>query len=126
MARIFVIPFSTAPFSEPETQVVRDFILSRPLEVHWDTHTFGNLLMCPFGYANVLPPGQDWPMYQEYLDDMTAENGYEHGPIYTTIYPASGGSCCVEVGAPPQAASGSNRVRIREMRRGMASRFMVC
>jgi hypothetical protein len=83
----------TGPFSEPETQAISDFLLSRPIKTHWDTHTYGNLYLCPFGYDNVLPYGQDWDIYQEYLADISAVNGYAAGPIPTTInYPVNGGS----------------------------------
>ncbi len=81
----------TAAFSEPESQAVSDFILSRPIVTSWDTHTYGNLYLCPFGYDNVLPYGQDWDIYQDYLDDISAENGYAAGPVIPTIgYPCNG------------------------------------
>ncbi|MHC4942797.1 MAG: M14 family zinc carboxypeptidase [Planctomycetota bacterium] len=83
----------TGPFSEPETQAISDFLLSRPITTHWDTHCYGNYYLCPFGYDNVLPYGQDWDIYQEYLADISAVNGYAAGPVPGTLgYYVNGGS----------------------------------
>lgn len=81
----------TVPFSEPEAQAVRDFILSRPIVTSWNTHTFTNVYICPFAYDDVLPYGNDWPLYQEYLRDIAIENGYPGGPSPDTLgYYANG------------------------------------
>jgi hypothetical protein len=80
-----------SPFSEPEAVAVSDFILSRPIVTGWNTHTFTNVYICPFSYDNVLPYGDDWPLYQEYLIDIAIENGYPGGPSpYTLGYYANG------------------------------------
>jgi len=81
----------TSPFSEPEAQAVRDFIMSRPIVTSWNTHTFLNLYLCPFTYDDLLPYGDDWPIYEEYLEDISAKNGYPAGPSTTTLgYYANG------------------------------------
>lgn len=78
-------------FSEPEAQAVRDFYLSRPIVTAWNTHTFTNVYICPFSYDDVLPYGNDWPLYQEYFSDISAENGYPCGPSPSTLgYYANG------------------------------------
>ncbi len=42
----------TAPFSEPETQNLRDFILARPqIVAHIDFHTFGEVILQPWGFV---------------------------------------------------------------------------
>jgi len=82
----------TGPFSEPETQAVRDFFLQRPIVTSWNTHCYSNLYLCPFGYDNVYPYGNDWPIFQEILLDISAENGYEAGTIYDILYNANGGA----------------------------------
>jgi len=74
-----------SPFSEPESQAVRDFILSRPIVTSWNTHTFTNVYICPFCYDLVLPYGSHWPLYQEYLKDISVENGYPGGPSPDTL-----------------------------------------
>ena len=49
------------------------------------------MYICPFCYDNVLPYGNDWPLFQEYLKDISAENGYPGGPSpYTLGYFANG------------------------------------
>ena len=41
-----------APFSEPETQAVRDFVKSRPnLKIMMSYHSFSNLILWPWGYT---------------------------------------------------------------------------
>ncbi len=48
----------TAPFSEPETTVLSQFILERPDTVaHLDVHSYGQLILSPFGYDFVEPDG---------------------------------------------------------------------
>ena len=79
------------PFSEPEAQAVRDFLTARPIVAGWNTHTFTNVYICPFSYDQVLPYGNDWPLYQEYMKDISAENGYPGGPSPDTLgYYANG------------------------------------
>ena len=82
----------TGPFSEPETQALRDFLTARPVKINWNAHTYGNYYLAPYGYANVLPPAPDWAIYQEMLDDMSADNGYTAGSIYNVLYAANGGA----------------------------------
>ncbi len=80
-----------SPFSEPEAQAVRDFITSHPIVTSWNTHTFTNVYICPFSYDSVLPYGDDWPLFQEYLKDISVKNGYPGGPSpYTLGYFANG------------------------------------
>ncbi|MBX3382477.1 MAG: hypothetical protein KF864_03105 [Phycisphaeraceae bacterium] len=85
----------TGPFSEPETQVLRDFIISLPrLVSHIDFHSYSQLILSPWGYTSTLCP--DEPLFAD-LNDMMARSifdvhgkVYVGGPGYTTIYPASG------------------------------------
>lgn len=80
-----------SPFSEPEAQALRDFLTSRPIVTSWQTHTFTNVYVCPFSYDAVLPYGNDWPVYQEYMRDISRENGYPSGPSADTLgYYANG------------------------------------
>ncbi|MCC6661200.1 MAG: hypothetical protein IT437_09975 [Phycisphaerales bacterium] len=87
----------TGPFSEPETQVLRDFVLARPrIRAMMDFHSYGQLVMSPWGYTSALPPAD--PTFEllnnRMVDTIRAVSGkvYTPGPIYTTIYPASGGA----------------------------------
>ena len=78
-------------FSEPETQVIRDFLATfRPHDC-LDLHTFGQYNMYPWGYANVPPPDQ--AMLKEVVDTFQANNHYPislTGQVYSTIYPCNG------------------------------------
>jgi murein tripeptide amidase MpaA len=84
-----------APFSEPETAALRDFIRARPqVRYQHDMHSYGQLLLAPWGYTNALPPGHSTfqALGAALAQAIQAVHGkvYAHGPAYTTIYPASG------------------------------------
>jgi len=85
----------TAPFSEPESQVMRDWQLSLPNFAGFiDVHSYSQLVLQPHGYTSQLPP--DHATFEMIGASMEAviESLYGtqwvHGPTYTTIYPASG------------------------------------
>ncbi|MCC6414093.1 MAG: immune inhibitor A [Saprospiraceae bacterium] len=44
-----------APFSEPETQMVKTFIETHQFEIALNCHTSGNKMVHPWGFANVVP-----------------------------------------------------------------------
>jgi murein tripeptide amidase MpaA len=82
-------------FSEPETRAVRDLVLANPrVKATMDFHSYGQMIMSPWGYTSALPPNHATFIS---LDDQMAQailathgRTYVTGPIYTTIYPASG------------------------------------
>ncbi len=83
------------PFSEPETQVMRDFITANPrIGAHIDFHSYSQLILSPWGYTRDLPAER--PILLMLEEDMQAGIASVHGqvyvagPSYTTIYPASG------------------------------------
>lgn len=87
----------SAPFSEPETQALRDFIIAHPnLRAQLDIHSYSQLILWPLGYTPVL--AEDHGYYQEVGSAMQSLIASVHGsqfaigPIYTAIYPASGNS----------------------------------
>jgi carboxypeptidase T len=82
----------TAPFSEPETLVLSNWLSSRPIVTSWNTHTYSNLYLAPYGYDLVYPPAPDWARYLEFLADISAVNGYETGSIAEVLYDANGGA----------------------------------
>jgi murein tripeptide amidase MpaA len=84
-----------APFSEPETYSLSRWITSLPLlRVTLDIHSYSQLILWPWGYTSQLPPhnqvfsriGLEMQSLILGVHGMT----YVAGPIYTTIYPASG------------------------------------
>lgn len=85
------------PFSEPETQAMRDLLLAHPtLRVHVDLHGYTNKIMGPWGHKAEPPPHHARFMAagQEMAARVAAAGGgtYSVGPVYTTLYPISGGS----------------------------------
>lgn len=84
-----------APFSEPETQALRDFFLSHPnVRAQLDIHSYGELILWPHGYTPDLSPDHStyadlgWAM-QSSIENVHGRY-YHAGPLYSTIYPASG------------------------------------
>ncbi len=83
------------PFSEPETQVVRDFVIANPrIKGSIDFHSFSQLVMSPWGFTIAVPP--DHAFFQMVNAAMSAAiegvhgASYAYGPGYTTIYPTTG------------------------------------
>jgi hypothetical protein len=67
--------WGTGPFSEPETQNVRELISSRQVTTLITNHTFSNLVLRPPGIqVQGLTP--DEGIYKALGDAMAAENGY--------------------------------------------------
>jgi hypothetical protein len=64
-----------APFSEPETQNVRELISTRQVTTLITNHTFSNLVLRPPGIA-AQGTTVDEPVYKALGDSMAAENGY--------------------------------------------------
>lgn len=81
----------TAPFSEPETQLVKLFAESKNFALALNNHTYSDILIYPWGYANLTTP--DASVFETYAVLMTEENGYTYGTCYQTLnYTANGGS----------------------------------
>jgi len=80
-----------ARFSEPETQLIRDFLATYQPHNCMDLHTFGQYNMYPWGYGNVQPPDQ--AMLEEVVDTFQANNHYplpQTGQLYSALYPCNG------------------------------------
>ncbi len=84
-------------FSELETQALRDLFTANPQIVSTiDYHSYSQLILSPWGYTSELPEDHETFMdigltMQATIQAVHGEY-YEAGPIYSTIYPASGGS----------------------------------
>jgi hypothetical protein len=77
----------TAPFSEPEIQAVRDFCIGRHFVISVSYHSYGELILYPWGYAPLYTSDQD--LYQALGDTLMQGNGYiagcaASGAIYIT------------------------------------------
>ncbi len=80
----------TAAFSEPETQMMKEFCETHDFKIALNYHSYSNLLLYPWGYVETTCP--DDMVFAEYSRRMTADNQYTYGPGSTTIYPSNGGS----------------------------------
>ncbi len=64
----------TGPFSEPETQTMRDFAESREFVVSVYYHSYSNLILWPWGYAEIYTPDED--IFAAMGDSLLYMNGY--------------------------------------------------
>jgi len=86
-----------SPFSEPETQAIRNLCNSDSFMYNLDYHSYGNYLIYPWGYINDLPPEPDRSIYLAMAETMTTiigvPNNYAYGNCYQTVgYVANGGT----------------------------------
>ena len=79
----------TAPFSEVETQVLKNFCENKEVLLCLNNHTFSNLLVFPYGYVNAVPP--EYPIFRAYAERLTSENGYSYGNCYQVLNYTSNG-----------------------------------
>ncbi|UCD74427.1 MAG: hypothetical protein JSV91_11625 [Phycisphaerales bacterium] len=83
------------PFSEPETQNMRDFFLAHfGVRVHIDFHGYVPWIMWPWAHIPDHSPDHDqyYVLGAEYRDLVAAAGGgyYDIGTIYNVAYPVSG------------------------------------
>jgi murein tripeptide amidase MpaA len=78
----------TAPFSEPETQAIRNFCNLKNFKTALNYHTYSNLLLYPWGYTNQPTPDND--LFVEFSTDMVAFNGYQNGQPPVILYEVNG------------------------------------
>jgi hypothetical protein len=77
-----------APFSEPETQAMRDFILSRRFVTGMTLHAYSEINLLPYGWAEVRP--EDATLFEEIGHDLEAFTGYPHGQPWELLYFSNG------------------------------------
>ena len=68
----------TGPFSENETQIMRDFFLDHDFELALNHHSFKNAMLHAYAGTTITNPRPD--EYSKYNHDMTYYNRYAHGP----------------------------------------------
>ncbi len=82
----------TLPFSELETQNIKTFVNSRNFKTAFSAHTYGNYLIKPWCWQDPIGTPDD-AMYNLFLADMQATNGYTIGfPSQTVGYKVRGGT----------------------------------
>lgn len=80
----------TAGFSEPETQIMKQFCETKSFKLALNYHCYSDLLIYPWGYSgNVETP--DSLIYRKYAKLMTQANNYLYGtPLQTVGYTGNG------------------------------------
>ena len=80
----------TGPFTEPENQAIKWFVENHSIKLALNNHTYGDLLLYPYGYANnILTP--DNSTYVAISSMMVAANGFSN-ILSSGLYPAAGDS----------------------------------
>ncbi|MBK8564389.1 MAG: immune inhibitor A [Saprospiraceae bacterium] len=64
-------------FSEPETQMMRDFCLAHNFQIALNYHTFGDLLIYPWGYVDGATV--DHPTFSSFGPFMARDNNFLNG-----------------------------------------------
>ncbi len=80
----------TGPFSEPETQAIREFVNDHNFKISIYFHSWGNLVLYPYGYDYFFP--EDLDVFNSMAKTMSAENGYMIGTGWEVLYPTNGDS----------------------------------
>jgi hypothetical protein len=78
----------TGPFSEPDTQNVRELISRRQVVAMITTHTFGRTILRQPG-VDSEPPTPDEPLYKQVGDSLGQANGY-HSQFSKDLYDHGG------------------------------------
>ncbi len=79
----------TAPFSEPETQMIRDFCNEHAFQICLNYHTFSNLLIHPWGYEPI--DTEDEATFANISHIAGADNFYLYGNS-SILYTVNGSS----------------------------------
>lgn len=80
-----------APFSELETQAIRNFTLKRNFQIALNFHTYGGMIIYPFSAVNKETPDSNF--YKRFSSFTTNYVGYFFGRDVTTVgYPTRGSS----------------------------------
>ena len=73
----------TAPFSEPETQAIKNFLAEHNIKNCLNYHTYSDLLIYPYGALGKETP--DSLIFRDFAKDMTQYNGYVYGTDDQTV-----------------------------------------
>ena len=78
------------PFSESENRAIRYFVESNSFKIALNNHTYGNLLLYPYGYDYNQTTDDD-DIFQFISSALVSENNYDN-IISADLYPAAGDS----------------------------------
>ncbi|WP_372367777.1 M14 family metallopeptidase [Candidatus Uabimicrobium sp. HlEnr_7] len=76
----------TQPFSENETQAIRNFVATKNIRLNLNYHAFGNVVYYPWAHKDVVASPHCLPLMKE----LTRVNGYSYGSSDKMIYPIRG------------------------------------
>lgn len=80
-----------SPASEPEIQLITNFVDSHDFKFALNYHTYGGLLIYPWGYSDSFTP--DSLEYSAFSKHMVSKNGYTYGTGTETVgYTVNGDS----------------------------------
>ena len=80
----------TAPFSEPETRMMKEFVEDRSFLTAFNNHSFGNLILSPWAYTDSVNPENH--IFNAWGNHMTWFNRYEFGQGNGVLYAVNGGA----------------------------------
>lgn len=78
----------TSGFSEPENQVMRDFVNSHSFIIALNYHSYGNLFIKPWGYARIYTPDDE--LFTAISETVTHFNGFAPGTGWELLYLTNG------------------------------------
>ena len=78
----------SAPFSEPETQAIRDLLAVQTPAMSVSAHTYSDLWIYPWGYSTVYTSENQ--QFRNWSEEQTAENGWVYGTAWEVLYTANG------------------------------------
>ncbi len=77
------------PFSEPETQILKSFGELFDFSLVMNYHSYGNLLLHPWGYVSYLTP-PDYPQIRQMASYITYKNNFDFGSPSKLLYLVNG------------------------------------
>jgi len=80
-----------APFSEPETQIMKSFAESHNFINVFHNHSFSNFMLHPWGFNSTDSP--DELLMDELSEQMCWHNRYAYGSTYDVLYAINGDAC---------------------------------
>lgn len=79
-----------SPFSEVEAQAMKWFVENHNFVMAFNNHTYGNLLLFPYGYTNDAPTPEN-DLFEGISTELVSQNGFQN-MISSGLYPAAGDS----------------------------------
>lgn len=77
------------PMSEPEVQAIADFAASRDFKLVINYHSYGQLLLHPWGYVSYITP-DDYDQIMDMASVMTQDNFFNYGTPSRWLYLVNG------------------------------------